>query len=105
MTETGEFKEKLIKRIYMMRPRVSIDKSNQMKGRNYNSDMWAYEGIVGAVLSHVNKYKEIPEIPYAQGLTLNVYQINSGYYDKLIIYILSHLATIDYYLENSLDLH
>jgi hypothetical protein len=105
MAETGEFQEKLIKRITMIRPKVSINRDSQIKGRNYNSDMWAYEGTVGAVIAHLNELKDLPEIPWAKGLTLNPSQVDAGNYDKLIIHILSHLATIDYYLENSLALH
>lgn len=105
LQETDVFKAKFLQRIAMIRPKIAVNVASQMKGRNYNSESWAYEGVVGAVLVSANKDKTVPDNMYAKGLTLSPGLIDAGNFDRLIIDILSRLATIDFHLENSLELH
>lgn len=101
MKANKAFQDVLTERIHKLRPMFKPN-DRQLKGRNFNSDMWAYESTVGAVLVRINDRKDLMSTHYADGLDLDEKMVNSGKFDPLINFILSQLATIDFDIENSL---
>lgn len=103
---TTEFKASLIERITKIRKKVVIDSTAQQRGIRFFHDQFALDGVIGAVMVCLNpKIKDAVAIRYAFGLDFKISSVEFGKYDMLIIFILTQLATVDYDMENSNELH
>lgn len=103
---SADFVDALAKRIESIRATIKIDPTKQLKGLRFKDISYTIEAIQGAVLSSQNPNAQAAEIQKeALGLRFDLEQINMGYFDSLIRFVLRQLAIMDFEYENRIDLN